>query len=138
MRTIALAPLLVALSLTPLAVLAQAHAPEGRDRLVGHFVGRACQASGDCWTIDVVIDSPIRDEIVTGRIQYPSLQCEARLEFVRWEAESAVFRERYVRRGSCVPDGWLWLRPVDVRRVDFLWAWPDGRVDPHTILIRSP
>jgi hypothetical protein len=117
---------------------AQAHVPVGRDRLVGHFTGEGCQASGSCWTIDVVIDWPVRDHFVTGRIAYPSLRCDARLEFVRWEGEAAVFRERYIRRGNCVPDGWLWLRPVDAQRLDFVWAWPDGNVDPHTSVRRSP
>lgn len=128
----------LALALTAPSARAQAHAPEGRDRLIGHFAGRGCQASGLCWTIDIVIDPPLRDDVVTGRISYPSLSCDARLEFVRWEGDAAVFRERYIRRGSCVPDGWLWLRPLDVRDLDFVWAYPDGSVDPHTRVRRSP
>lgn len=124
--------------LTSAAAHAQVHVPTGRDRLIGHFTGQGCQASGACWTIDVVVDGPLRDEVVTGRIAYPSLHCDARLEFVRWENDTVVFRERYIHRATCVPDGWLWLRPLDAQRLDFLWAWPDGRVDPHTSIRRSP
>lgn len=124
--------------LAPGPARAQGHVPVGRDRLIGHFTGRGCQASGLCWTIDIVIDPPLRDDRATGRIAYPSLHCDARLEFVRWEGETAVFRERYIHRATCIPDGWLWLRPTDVQRLDFVWAYPDGRVDPHTSVRRSP
>lgn len=120
------------------AAAAQVHVPRGRDRLIGHFTGRGCQSSGLCWTIDVVVDPPITDDRVTGIIQYPSLSCMARLEFVRWDGESAVFRERFIHRATCVPDGWLWLRPLDVRDVDFVWAYPDGVVDSHSGVRRSP
>ncbi|MBI5159805.1 MAG: hypothetical protein HY996_00050 [Micrococcales bacterium] len=117
---------------------AQAHAPKGRDRLVGHFTGEGCQPDGPCWTIDIVIDWPLEDEVVTGRIAYPSLRCDARLEFVRWERDTAVFRERYVHQGPCVPDGWLRLRPTDVQRLEFVWAWPSGTVDSRSSVRRSP
>lgn len=138
MRAPAIAAVVVGVLGLGRPALAQGHAPVGRDRLAGHFVGDGCQASGVCWTIDIVIDAPVGDARVIGHIAYPSLRCDARLELVRWEGETAVFRERYIHRATCVPDGWLWLRPLDVQRLDFVWAWPDGTRDPHTTVRRSP
>ncbi len=105
--------------------------------LVGTWSGKGCQKDGSCWTIKVVIDS-VRDGRPVGTIAYPSLGCEARLEFTRWDAKDAVFMEQYTKQGRCVPNGTLRLRVIDAKKVSYEWAFPDGRVDAVTMLERAP
>ncbi len=102
----------------------------------GHWAGRGCQSDGPCWTVRVAIQADERGRPM-GTIAYPSVPCEARLEFVQWEVgEVAVFRERFEDAGKCVPDGYLRLRLLDNDSVGFEWSFPDGRVDAATTLDR--
>ena len=103
--------------------------------LVGTWTGRGCQGDGPCWSIRINITA-IEEGKPRGQITYPSLDCEAGLEFVRWESQAAAFRERYTKRGRCVPDGWLRLRVIDSGKLGYEWAWPDGRVDSRTTVER--
>ena len=107
-----------------------------RQNLIGIWKGKGCQSNSSCWTIHISIPS-FNDDVTGGMIAYPSLNCEAKLEFVRWEGNTGVFRERYIRRGSCVPDGWLWLTPLKSGRVQFIWGFPDGRKDAWTEVTRG-
>jgi len=100
--------------------------------LAGTWEGRGCQGSGSCWTIKINIPPYDSKDSVGGTIEYPSLRCKARLEFVRWENATAVFRERYTKKGNCVDNGWLFLTPKDTDTLDYAWAWPDGRKDAYT------
>lgn len=105
--------------------------------LVGTWNGKGCQKSGQCWTIKVVIDA-IREQRPVGTIAYPSLGCEARLEFTRWEGKDAVFMEQYTKQGQCAPNGTLRLHVVDAKKLSYEWAYPDGRVDAVTMLELQP
>ena len=104
----------------------------GRNGLSGTWEGRGCQSSESCWTIRIKIPSYDSNELVGGAIEYPSLGCKARLEFVRWENSTAVFRERYTKRGRCVDNGWLFLTPKDNDKLDYVWARPSGKKEAHT------
>jgi len=112
----------------------EAPSPPGSG-LVGKWAGRGCQGDGACWTIQVDI-SAIDEGKPAGVVAYPSLGCDAHLEFDRWESHVAVFRERYTRLGHCVPDGWLRLHVVDPGKLRYEWAWPNGRTDAVTMLER--
>lgn len=104
--------------------------------LAGRWEGKGCQKSGDCWTIAVDL-RPAAGGGVDGTVTYPSLGCTARLEFVRWDGGTGVFRERFESPGRCVPDGWLSLGPLGAEELSFVWAWPDGRVDSKTTARRA-
>lgn len=102
----------------------------------GTWQGQGCQSDGPCWSVVAVI---VGDEQgrPTGAITYPSDDCAGKLEFVRWEAgDVAVFRERFEDPGRCVANGWLRLQLLDTKRMTFVWAHPDGRVDAGTTLER--
>lgn len=102
----------------------------------GSWVGKGCQSDGPCWSIQVTIDADEQGRPI-GSIAYPSVPCRANLEFVRWESgDVAAFRERFDNPGRCVPDGWLRLRLVNENRMNFVWSFPDGRVDAGTTLER--
>lgn len=102
----------------------------------GQWSGRGCQTDGICWTIRVQI-APDEQGNPTGKIAYPSVPCAARLEFTHWEAgDVAVFRERFDDPGACVPDGWLRLSLNSRNQLNFVWSFPDGRVDAGTTLDR--
>lgn len=103
-----------------------------RRKIIGTWEGRGCQSSGSCWTIKIHILPLKSNDVIEGTISYPSLNCTARLEFVRWENSTAVFRERYIKRGNCVDNGWLYLTPKDNMKLDYIWAWPNGKKDAHT------
>ena len=108
---------------------------KGRD-LGGVWVGQACQSDGPCWTVQIALAWDERAQPI-GNIAYPSVPCKARLEFVRWEPGGvAAFRERFDDPGKCVPDGWLRLSTVDDDSLNFVWAYPNGRVDVGTTLDR--
>lgn len=103
----------------------------------GTWEGQGCQSDGPCWSLVAVI---VGDEQgrPTGAITYPSDGCAGKLEFVRWEADDvAVFRERFDDPGVCVPNGWVRLQLLDTKRMTFVWAHPDGRVDAGTTLRRA-
>lgn len=111
--------------------------PLNPNLFLGTWTGRGCQSDGPCWTIRVELSA---DEAgrPTGTIEYPSVPCDARLEFSQWEVgQVAAFRERFQERGKCIPDGWLRLRLLDTDKLGFEWAYPDGRVDAGTTLERS-
>lgn len=107
-----------------------------RLKLIGTWEGRGCQSSGSCWTISIHIPPFEANEIIRGTISYPSLGCTARLEFVKWENKTAVFRERYIKKKSCVDNGWLYLTPNDASKLDYVWAWPSGKKDARTVVNR--
>jgi hypothetical protein len=125
------------LEVCPIISAAELIATPTKDRqdLIGTWEGRGCQSNGSCWSIHISIP-PFNDDATGGTIAYPSLNCEAKLEFVRWEGNTAVFRERYIKKGRCVTDGWLRLTPLDSGRVQFIWAWPDGRKEAWTEISR--
>jgi len=106
--------------------------------VAGKWEGRACQSSGSCWTITVEARANSSDAI-EGVIAYPSLGCAARLEFVRWDGQSAVFRERFTQNPGkrCVENGWLWLTSKGEGNLEFKWAYPNGRVDSLTTLSKA-
>ena len=102
----------------------------------GRWAGKGCQKGGTCWTIALDLRAAAGGG-VGGTVTYPSLDCSAQLEFVRWDDATAVFRERFESPGRCVPDGWLSLGPVGANELSFVWAWPDGRVDSKTTVRRT-
>ena len=103
-------------------------------KIIGTWKGRGCQSNGSCWTIKIHIPLFKSNDVIKGTISYPSLKCKARLKFVRWENNTAVFRERYIKRGSCVENGWLYLTPKANKRLDYIWAWPNGKKDAHAVV----
>ena len=103
--------------------------------LTGTWKGRGCQSNGSCWSILINIP-PYTDKVKGGTIEYPSLDCKARLEFVGWDNNTAVFRERYIKKGSCVTDGWLYLTPIGINKLDYVWAYPDGREEARAEVTR--
>ncbi len=103
----------------------------------GTWEGQGCQSDGPCWTVKLALEGDENGD-PTGVIAYPSDRCAAQLEFVQWEAgDVAAFRERFENPGKCVPNGWLRLRLIDKKTMNFVWAHPDGRVDAGTTLYRS-
>jgi hypothetical protein len=103
----------------------------------GVWEGQGCQSDGPCWTVRVALTGDEQGQ-PTGTVAYPSDHCKARLEFVRWEeGDVAAFRERFANPGKCVDNGWLRLKLLDTKKLSFVWAHPDGRIDAGTTLYRS-
>jgi len=102
----------------------------------GTWEGQGCQNDGPCWTVTVALTGDEQGQ-PTGAVAYPSDGCAGQLEFVRWEAgDVAAFRERFKNPGKCVADGWLRLRLLDTKTLNFVWSHPDGRVAAGTTLHR--
>lgn len=106
----------------------------------GVWVGQGCQKSGakDCWSIRISLQN--ENAAISGFIEYPSLNCKAQLEFVKWENGTVVFRERHGQKGVCADGGWLRLTHRSTpNELDFEWAFPNGRVDARAIvMLESP
>ena len=125
-------PLLVLIILSS-ACSAPTPRPLGADRSTfnGVWVGKGHQDNDTTWTIRLTITP---DE---AKIEYPSLRCTGRLQFLEHTGTELLFREHLeVGLGRCVNKGTTILRLTGRDQMLFHWYYPDGHRGATGNLVR--
>jgi len=97
------------------------------EQFVGVWQGRGYQVGKGDWPVQMELILSGMQGKIKGRVLYPALECEAQLQFLRWEGRTAIFTERFEKPGRCIPNGFVRVTPSDLDSLRYVWASPDGK-----------
>lgn len=107
--------------------------PDARE-FEGVWTGTGKQSNGSVWTIRIEINEAAAQYLVA----YPSLNCGGRLLPQSRETNRFNFREQITYgHGACVDQGIMELTHASKDKLNFSWAYPNGKRDASGQLSRS-